>query len=122
MTNLQIDDVLGFAKLLQAAAAQYKDKMADYDPTNTSTTIGQKVESLTKDQSDAKQAHIEATRLTGVAEDNKQALYEKCSSWCEQMAGAVGKATPEGKAILAIRANLTGTGARAAKAQTKPTA
>ena len=113
MTNLQIDDVLGFGNLLRAAASEHKAKMVanDYDPTakiaSTNTTSG----TLSDKKTQAKTAQIEATRKVHEAEDLKQSYYEDLSSWCETMAGAVGKGTPEGKAILAIRARLSGRGA-----------
>ncbi|MBI5684526.1 MAG: hypothetical protein HZC54_05570 [Verrucomicrobia bacterium] len=112
MTNLQIDDVLGFGNLLRAAANEHKAKMVanDYDPTakiasttTTGNTLGDK-------KAQAKSAQIEATRKVDEAESLKQSYYDDLSSWCETMAGAVGKSTPEGKAILAIRANLKGRG------------
>lgn len=113
MTNLQIDDVLGFGNLLRAAANEHKAKMVanDYDPTariaSTATTSG----TLGDKKLQAKTSQIEATRKVEEAENLKQSYYEDLSSWCETMAGAVGKGTPEGKAILAIRANLKSRGA-----------
>jgi hypothetical protein len=103
--------------LLQGAAVQYKAKMVanDYDPTNRAAAVATSTDTLTGSKNSAANAQIEATRLTGIAEKQKQTLYTELSSWCDTMAGAVGKTTPEGKAILAIRANLSGRGPNAKK-------
>ena len=112
MTKLQIDDVLGFGSLLRAAATEHKAALIakEYDPTakiaSTATASG----ALSDSKAQAKTAHIAAEAKTKVTEDLKQAYYDSLTSWCDMLAGTLGKSTPEGKAILAIRANLTGTG------------
>jgi len=118
MTNLQIDDVLGFGSLLRAAATEKSAALvtAGFDPATriaSSTTDGT---ALSNAKAQAKTAQDAATAKVKTAEDLKQAYYDTQSSWCDAMAGALGKTTPEGKAILAIRANLKGTGP-----QTPPT-
>ena len=124
MTNLQMDDVLGFGELLRAAATQYKDKMIakDYDPTNKIAASKADGEALAKDQREAKDAHKIAEAKTKVAEDHKQATYDSLSSWCDAMSGALGKTTDEGQAILDIRANLRGSGPRRPASPAKPPA
>lgn len=114
MANLQIDDVLGFGVLLRGAATEYKTKLlaakSPHDPTTMITDTAAEGEAVGKKKAEAKTAADEAERLTGVAEDAKSVLYTGLSSWCDQMAGTLGKTTPEGKRILAIRANLKGRG------------
>ncbi len=73
-----------------------------------------------KKKAAGKAAQDEATRLVGVAEAAKQEFYSDLSNWCDLMATTLGKTTPAGKRMLAIRADLRGTGPRAPKPPTEP--
>lgn len=112
MTNLQIDDVLGFGDLLRAAANEHKAKLIakEYDPTAkiASTATASAALGTAKIQTKAK--HDEAEAMTTSTDELKQSYYETLSSWCDMMAGALGKKSAEGSAILEIRANLAGDG------------
>ena len=114
MTNLQIDDVLGFGVLLRGAATEYKAKLlgakSPHDPTPMITDTAAAGEELGRQKAAAKTATDTAKRLNDTAEGAKNDQYSVLSNWCDQMAGTLGKTTPEGKRILAIRANLKGRG------------
>ena len=121
MTNLQIDDVIGFGELLRAAANENKADLitAKYDPTDKIASTDADAADLNTAKAQAKTAQLAANDKVAAAETLKQSYYSNLSSWCDAMAGALGKATPKGKSILAIRANLKGTGPK--KPPTPPT-
>lgn len=123
MTNLQIDDVIGFGELLRAAANENKTALiaADYDPTAKIAATDADATELNTAKAQAKTAQLAATQKVADADALKQDYYASLSSWCDAMAGALGKTTPKGKAILALRANLKGTGPKAPKAPKPPT-
>ena len=110
MTKLQIDDVLGFANLLRGAATEYKDKLLaaenPHDPTATIASTITAGDDLGQKKAAAKIAVDAGIAANAVAENAKQAIYDALNNWCDLMAATLGKATPEGKRILAIRANL----------------
>ena len=112
MTNLQIDDVLGFGALLRAAANEHKAQLIakEYDPTAKIAATNTQATALGDAKAQAKTAEMTASVKVKAAEDLKQTHYDALSSWTDMMAGTLGKTTPEGKAILAIRANLKGSG------------
>jgi len=118
MTNLQIDDVLGFGTLLRAAANEHKAALIakEADPTARIASSDTAGTALGAAKAVAKTAQMDATAKVKTAEDLKQGYYDSLSSWTDMMAGALGKTTPAGKSILAIRANLSGSGP-----QTPPT-
>jgi hypothetical protein len=121
MTSLQIDDVLGFGELLRAAATENKTDLiaAKYDPTDRIASTDADGQDLGTAKTQAKTAQLAADQKATDAEALKQSYYTDLSSFCDTMAGALGKTTPKGKAILAIRANLKGTGPK--KPKTPPT-
>ena len=110
MTNLQIDDVLGFGALLRAAATEHKDDMIakKYDPTDKIASTEADALTLTTAKAQAKSAQMAADEKVTAAETLKQNLYTELSTWCDTMAGALGKTKPKGRAILAIRSKLSG--------------
>lgn len=110
MTNLQIDDVLGFGALLRAAAVERKnDLLAEkYDPTDKIASTEADALTLTTAETQAKAAKLVSDDKAAAAEKLKQKLYTELSTWCDAMAGSLGKTTPKGKAMLAIRSKLTG--------------
>jgi len=112
MTSLQLDDVLGFVRLLQGAATENQVKLLakQYDPSLTSTKLGADSETASTSHATATNSQIATTALFTTAENKKQQLYTDASNWCDQMVSALGKETPEGKAIRAIRTNLSGRG------------
>ena len=117
MKSLQIDDVLGFGELLRAAANEYKTKLVanDYDPTAKIASTDAAGTALGTAKAQTKIARDAAETKTAATDALKSDYYDKLSSWCDAMAGALGKTTPEGKAVLAIRANLKGTGPKPPK-------
>ena len=117
MKSLQIDDVLGFGELLRAAANEYKTNLVanDYDPTAKIASTDADGTALGTAKAQTKIARDAAETKTAATDALKSDYYDKLSSWCDAMAGALGKTTPEGKAVLAIRANLKGTGPKPPK-------
>ena len=122
MKSLQIDDVLGFGSLLRAAASEYKTKLVanDYDPTAKIASTASDGTALGTAKAQTKVARDAAEAKTAATDALKSDYYDTLTSWCDTMAGALGKTTAEGKAVLAIRANLSGTGPRAPKTPPAP--
>lgn len=122
MKSLQIDDVLGFGELLRAAAGEYKTKLVanDYDPTAKIASTASDGTALGTAKAQTKIARDAAEKMTADTDAMKSDYYDVLSSWCDTMAGALGKTTAEGKAILAIRANLKGSGPKAPKTPPAP--
>ena len=111
VTNLQKDDVMGFIKLLQGVATEYAPQLAakQYDPAATSLALEGQMKTTTEAFATATASDIATQALYATADGKKQDLYTAGSNWCDVMANTLGKETPEGKAILAIRANLKST-------------
>ena len=122
MKSLQIDDVLGFGSLLRAAASEYKTKLVanDYDPTAKIASTASDGTALGTAKAQTKIARDAAEAKTAATDALKSDYYDTLTSWCDTMAGALGKTTAEGKAVLAIRANLSGTGPSAPKTPPAP--
>ena len=124
MTHLQYDDLLGFGGLLRGAANQYKVQlMAAVNPHDPTAMIASTItagEAVGKQRSDAKIAMDEAVRLTAIAETGKQELYASLNNWCNLLASTLGKESPEGKRILAIRATLNPRPSKKTKPVTPP--
>ena len=122
MKSLQIDDVLGFGELLRAAANEYKTKLVanDYDPTAKITSTAADGTALGTAKAQTKIARDAAEAKTAATDTLKSDYYDALSSWCDTMAGALGKTTPEGKAVLAIRASLKGSGPKPPKTPPAP--
>lgn len=122
MKSLQIDDVLGFGELLRAAASEYKTKLVanDYDPTAKIASTDADGSALGTAKTQTKIARDAAEAKTAETDALKSDYYDTLSSWCDTMAGALGKTTAEGKAILAIRANLKSGSPKAPKTPPKP--
>ena len=120
--KLQVDDVLGFGVLLRAAANEYKTKLIaeDYDPTAKIASTAADAAALGTAKAQTKIARDAAEKMTADTDALKSDHYASLSSFCDAMAGALGKTTPEGKAILAIRANLSGTGPKPPKPPKTP--
>jgi hypothetical protein len=113
VTNLQLDDVLGFIRLLQGAATEYSAKLTAKQYTQgtaVSTQMDTDADNASKAHATAKSSDDATKALYAAADEKKQKLYTAGSNWCDQMASALGKETADGKAILAIRANLQGRG------------
>lgn len=117
MKSLQIDDVLGFGELLRAAANEYKTKLtaAGFDPMAKIASTATDGTALGTAKAQTKIARDAAEAKTAETDALKSDYYDVLSSWCDAMAGALGKTTAEGKAILAIRANLKGSGPKTPK-------
>ena len=122
MKGLQIDDVLGFGELLRAAANEYKTKLManDYDPTAKIAATDADGNALGTAKTQTKVARAAAEKMTADTDALKSDYYDALSSWCDTMAGALGKTTPEGKAVLAIRSSLKGSGPKTPKTPPAP--
>jgi len=81
--------------------------------------LGSAAATASESHAAAKTSEIATKAAFALADGQKNDIYDVASNWCDLMATTLGKKTPEGKAILAIRANLKGNGPN--KPSTPPT-